>query len=101
MEGDCLGASGRAAGEQPGDLRGEPLPQVAVVDGSPLRVAHAAPRAGVRVGEALLLGARQRILLDENALTLVALACAAEAHDDSRQLAGGLGAPGHRGLPRR
>jgi hypothetical protein len=40
--------------------------QLEVLAGVPLGVPLAAPRAGVLVGQARLLGARQRVLLEAN-----------------------------------
>src|SRR5207247_2530485 len=71
-------------------LRGAPAPPFASPRGSsPPRVAFllpsflapAAPRPRLLVCQAFLFGALERRLLDEEALPLVALSRAAEAHD--------------------
>ena len=46
-------------------------------------LAHACP--GVGIGETLLFGSCQSILLDQNSLAFVAVSCATEPHDDRFQ----------------
>ncbi len=77
----------RAAWEQTQDLRLHALVKIKILLGSPQRVALAAAGSSLLVGQAVGLGALERVRLDEDPLPLVALAGAAEAHHDRRQAA--------------
>src|SRR5258706_9257489 len=98
VAGDRGGAGGRAAREQPGDLRRQLGLELHVGVGAALAVTLAAPGAGGFVGQALPLGLFEGGVLDEKALPFVAFAGAAEAHDHGGQAAGLFGPAGQRGV---
>ena len=58
----------------------------------------APPSPGVGIGEAFALGLLDRVALDEDALALVAPACAAEADHDGAEAARPPGTAGQRGV---
>jgi hypothetical protein len=72
MAGDRRGAILRTGREQAPDLRGEPVVEGSVLAGAALRVAGAPPGARLLVGQAFLLGAFERGVLDEQALARLA-----------------------------
>jgi hypothetical protein len=85
----CLAISSSRArghfGEEARDRDREVALEPDVLVRAPFRLTLAPARARVLVSQALRLGLRDRGLLDEHPLALVALARAAEAHDDRRQ----------------
>ncbi len=76
VPGDLLRSIRRAARELHANRGGEIRNEVLVLGRPPLGVALAAPLPHVTVNQAFLLGPRDRRRLGENALPLVALACA-------------------------
>ena len=100
MAGDRLGASGRAAGKQPRDLRRHAGLEFNVLVGAALTVPFATAAPRVLVGQALLFGLLKRCFLDKDALPLVPLAAATPPHHHGRKHAGLLGPAGQRGVAR-
>jgi hypothetical protein len=93
VAGDGLGALRRAAGEQPGDHSGHPRLELEILRGAARSLAFAAASPRLLVHQTFPLGTRERVLLDQDPLALVASARAAEAHHDRGQPARPLGAP--------
>jgi len=78
---DLLGPISRTTREEANDLLHHLSLKGEVVLGTTRALSLAAPRASVGVGEALGLRPLERLLLDQDALTLVALPRPAEADD--------------------
>jgi hypothetical protein len=93
---DCA----RSAGKQTHDLRGHPRLQLQILADAPLGVTLAPAGPRVLVGQARSLGALQRLLLDQDPLTLKPPAAAAEAHDHRPQAAARLHPPRQFRVPR-
>lgn len=85
MVGDGLRPCRRAAREQAGDLPYERGLQLDVLLGPPGRLTLPARPPGRLVGQALPLGPRERLVFDQDPLTLVALARSAEADHHRRE----------------
>jgi hypothetical protein len=98
MAGDRLGTFGRAAGEQPCDLRRHAGLQLDVLAGSALTVPFTAAQPRILVRETLLFGLLERRLLDQDGLPLVSFTAAAPPHHHGRKHAGLLGPAGQRGI---
>src|SRR5258705_3616206 len=82
MSGDVLPLRSRAAREEIAQSLGK-LGHVLLIQlGSPLRRPRASALTCISVGEALTLSLRERGLLNQNALALVASSCTAEADHD-------------------
>src|SRR5207244_8063074 len=94
VTGDRRRARRGAAGKQAHDRGREALAQVGVLAEAPLRVALTPSRPRLLVRQALPLGTPERLLLDEDALPLVASPGPAEPYDDGREPARPLGTPG-------
>jgi hypothetical protein len=98
VPGDRLGALGRAAGEQPGDLADETRLQLQVLVSPALGIPFPAPHPGVLVGKALQLRFFERWFLHQEALPLIPLARPAPPDHHRRQEACLLRPAGERGV---
>ncbi|CKS94957.1 Uncharacterised protein [Mycobacterium tuberculosis] len=101
VAGDRLGPAGRAVREQRANRGAEFGLQTQVLVGPSRLVALPAAGAHLRIGEALVFGALQRLRLDQDALTLVSLTRPAPPHHHRRKPARPLGPAGKRGVPGR